>query len=156
MWGKNKKSKQQPKPPPEYETRDIPLFELQKAIHKYSDQLPSEVPLSIIINEDLTLDYKLLAPILKGIPQQTYYMTRETYELFEEKDYQLALDIDMIQKAVDNYMQQTKELPIINGDPYKKVSMHKLEKLNLLDHRPDQTFFITNEEYLVTHKSPKK
>ncbi|WP_226038054.1 DUF3939 domain-containing protein [Aquibacillus saliphilus] len=155
MWKKNKNKKQKKQAKlPKYPIRDIPLFELKKAIDKYSDQLPNQIPLSVIINDDLTLNFQLLAPFLKGIPEQTYYMTRETYDLFEEKDQQLAFDIDMIQKAVDDYMQQTKELPVINGDPYKKVSFFKLEKLNLIEYRPELAFYLTDEEYLITYKKP--
>ena len=154
MWGKFKKKQSSEPTKTEYPVKDISLFELRKAIQKYSSQLPDEVPLSILINDDLTIDYEALAPILKAIPKETYYMSKETYEVFEEKDYQKALDIDMIQQAVDKYIQQTDELPIIHGDPYKRVSYHKLDKLNLISHRPNREFFITDEEYLITTQKP--
>ncbi|CQR47020.1 hypothetical protein BN1058_01309 [Paraliobacillus sp. PM-2] len=156
MWNPFKKTnkKETANKKQEYSTIDISLEDLKHAIHEYGMQLPDEIPLSVLVKDDLTIDYKLLAPILKGIPNKTYYMSRETYEIFEEKDKQLAIDYDNVQRAVDSYMQQTKELPIIHGDPFKRVSYHKLEKLNLLNYRPHREFYITNEEHLITNQRP--
>ncbi|MFB1050046.1 DUF3939 domain-containing protein [Paraliobacillus sp. JSM ZJ581] len=154
MWNpfkKTSKTKKEMKKK-EYPTIDVSLDDLKSAIHEYGMQLPNEIPLSVIVTDDLTIDYKLLAPILKGIPNKTYYMSKETYEIFEEKDKQLAIDFDNVQRAVDSYIQQTKELPVIHGDPYKRVSYHKLEKLSLLNYRPHQEFYITNDEYLITNQ----
>lgn len=153
MWSLFKKKA--PKKKQNYPIIDISLAELKHAIHEYGMDLPKEIPLSIVINQDLSIDYKLLAPILKGIPSKKYYMSLETYELFEEEDYQLAVNFDNIQRAVDAYIQQTNETPVIHGDPYHKVSYHKLEKLNLLHYRPHGEFYITDEENLITNKRPK-
>ncbi|WP_407271652.1 DUF3939 domain-containing protein [Radiobacillus sp. PE A8.2] len=137
-----------------YPTKDISKQQIRKAIQEYSSRLPDKVPLSVISKDDLSIDYDLLAPILKAKPKQTYYMSKETYEVFEEHEQQLALEVDMVQKAVDNYMKQTDELPVIEADPYKKVSLHKLEKLRLIDYRPNREYYITNEEYLITSQKP--
>ena len=115
-------------------------------------QLKDGIHLSIIIKDDLTIDYELLGPYLKAIPKETYYMSKETYEIFPEEKKKLAEEIDMVQRAVDKYMSITKELPVIDGDPYHKVSYFKLEKLNLIAYRPDTTFYITDEEFLITYK----
>ncbi|WP_182200126.1 DUF3939 domain-containing protein [Paraliobacillus salinarum] len=156
MWNPFKKEKEQKieKEQKEYPIIDISLEDLKRAIHEYGMQLPNEVPLSVIVTDDLTIDYNLLAPTIKGIPNKTYYMSKETYEIFEEEEKHLAVDFDNVQRAVDSYIQQTKELPVIHGDPYKRVSYHKLEKLNLLNYRPHQEFYITDEEYLITNKKP--
>ncbi|WP_268748338.1 DUF3939 domain-containing protein [Gracilibacillus boraciitolerans] len=82
-------------------------------------------------------------------------MSKETYDLFEEEDKHIAYALDTIQRAVDNYIAQKKELPIIDYDPYRKVSMHKLEQLKLIDERPEMEFYITDEEQLVTTVKPK-
>lgn len=155
MWNPFKKnSKQADEKKKSYPTIDISLTELKHAIHEYGMQLPKEIPLSILIKDDLSIDYQLLAPILKGIPKEIYYMSHETYEIFEAKDRQLAVDFDNVQRAVDNYIQQTKELPVIHGDPYHRVSYHKLEQLGLLHYRPHQPFYITDEEHLITNQRP--
>lgn len=138
-----------------YPTEYVSIERLRKAIHLYADQLPKGVPLQIIINEDRTINYSLLAPFLKAIPKDNYYMSRETYEIFEEKEKHLAFELDVIQVAVDNYIRHEKELPIIEGDPYRKVSFYKLEKLGLLDQRPNRDYFISRDEHLVTFRHPK-
>ncbi|CDQ21084.1 Protein of unknown function [Halobacillus karajensis] len=151
MWSrKNKKSKET-----KVEKRDISIHEVRKAVHAFADSKPKEVPLSVVIKEDLTLDYKLLAPYLKAVPVQNFYMSRETYELFEEQDKDLALDIDLIQQAVDEYIEQTQELPIIDDDPYKRISYYKLERRDLLHRRPNRDFYLTNEEFMITYKKPR-
>ncbi|KGX83910.1 DUF3939 domain-containing protein [Pontibacillus marinus] len=157
MWW-NKKQKHDKKEEPieeRYPKRDVTLDELRKAIHAFADQLPDGVELQTIINEDLTIHYEFIAPYLKAIPNQTFYMSKETYEIFEEKDYQLAVDLDNVQRAVDDYIRQTKELPVIEGDSYRKVNYFKLEKLGLLSYRPERDFYITKNEYLVTYEKPE-
>ncbi|WP_117149567.1 DUF3939 domain-containing protein [Paraliobacillus zengyii] len=155
MWHLfKKKQAQEPKKKRHYPIIDISLAELKHAIHEYGMALPKEIPLSILINDDLSIDYELLAPVLNGIPSRTYYMSIETYQLFEEQDQQLAEYFDNVQRAVDAYIQQTNELPIIHRDPYHKVSYHKLEKLHLLNYRPHEEFYITDEENLITNIRP--
>ncbi|SDJ88150.1 DUF3939 domain-containing protein [Sediminibacillus albus] len=155
MWKKKKnRKKTRQKKQAELPVKPMSISEVRTAVQKYSAELSSEIPLGVLINEDRTIDYDLLAPYLQAKPEDTYYMSRETYELFEEKDKQLAEDIDTVQQAVDNYMDQQKELPIIDGDPHRKVSYFKLEKLGLLTTRPDRPFYLTDEEYLITHKQP--
>ncbi|MFD1017786.1 DUF3939 domain-containing protein [Thalassobacillus hwangdonensis] len=153
MWKRKKQKKSEEKI--EYEKRSIPIEEVRKAIHQYAAQMPDGVPLSVIIHEDLTIDYDLLSPYLNGIPTETYYMSKETYELFPEQDYQLAKDLDTVQRAVDHYIKSTKEVPVIDDDPSKRVSFFKLEREHLLPYRPGRDFYITDEEFLVTYKAPK-
>jgi hypothetical protein len=154
FWKNKKNSSKVENDSFQYPTRSITIHELRQAVESYAKQLKQGIYLSSIINEDLTIDYKLLGPFLKAIPEETYYMSRETYEIFPEHQKQLVLEMDMVQKAVDRYMEITKELPVIDGDPYKKVSCFKLEKLNLLSERPKETFYITDEEFLITYKKP--
>lgn len=155
FWKKKKNKEKLPAGPNHLPVRDISLDELRAAVHQYADSLPGGVNLSVVINEDLTINYDLLAPFLKAVPKQTYYMSRETYEIFEEKDKKLAEELDMVQKAVDKYMQQKNQLPVIDGDPYHRVSYLKLEKLDLLPYRPDRDFYVTDEEFLITHRKPQ-
>lgn len=152
MWNRNKKKSRDQKP---LEKQDLSISDVRKAVHAYADAKPSDVPLSVVIKEDLTLDYDLLAPYLKALPYKKYYMSRETYELFEEENKQLAIDIDLVQQAVDQYMKQTQEPPIIDNDPYKRVNYYKLERLHLLQQRPNRDFYLTNEEFMITYKKPE-
>ncbi|GGF15838.1 hypothetical protein GCM10010954_13100 [Halobacillus andaensis] len=151
MW-KRKKATEEKTP---LEVMDLSIHDVRKAVHKYAERKPNEVPLSVIINQDLTIDYDLLSPYIAGIPKKTYYMSKETYELFEEEDYELAKEMDMVQQAVDLYIQQTGDSPIIDMDPYKRISYYKLERLHLLTHRPEREFYLTNEEFMITYQKPK-
>ncbi|UOQ92786.1 DUF3939 domain-containing protein [Halobacillus shinanisalinarum] len=139
MW-KRKQNKEQSRKDDSLEIKDLSIDEVRKAIHMYADHKSGEIPLSVLIKSDLTLDYQLLAPYLHGTPKQRYYMSRETYELFTEENQQLAHDLDRVQQAVDQYMQQTQEPPIIEGDPYKKISYFMLESLGLLSDPQKETF----------------
>ncbi|WP_440896221.1 DUF3939 domain-containing protein [Amphibacillus sp. Q70] len=151
MWNPFKMIKKKP----EYPITNVSMTELKQAIQKYTDDLPAGVPLSSLINEDLTIDYQKLAPYLKSIPIQTYYMSVETYDIFDEDQKTLAQDHDNIQKAVDQYFDLTGELPVIHGDPYFKVSYHKLMKKKLIDYRPHVEFFLNKKDHLITTKRPR-
>ncbi|MGV2621766.1 UNVERIFIED_CONTAM: DUF3939 domain-containing protein [Halobacillus marinus] len=150
MWNRKKKQTGGKEP----EQKDLSIHDIRKAVHSYADAKPKEVTLSVLIQDDLTLDYELLFPYLHAVPKDTFYMSRETYQLFEEQDKDLAHDIDMVQHALDLYMKQTQELPIIDGDPYKRISYYKLERLGLLPYRPERDFYLTKEEYMITYQKP--
>ncbi|RWZ55199.1 DUF3939 domain-containing protein [Halobacillus fulvus] len=152
MWKRNKKKEKESKP---LEVKELSIHDIRKAVHAFADAKSADVPLSVIIKDDLTLDYELLAPHLQALPDQPFYMSRETYELFEEKDYELAKEIDRVQQAVDAYMKQTGEPPVIDHDPYKRINYYKLERLYLLPERPKRDFYLTNEEFMITYKKPK-
>ncbi|WP_163537114.1 DUF3939 domain-containing protein [Gracilibacillus sp. YIM 98692] len=150
-WFMKKKKHHQEK----YPVKDISYHELKRAIRTFSKDLPPKIPLKVIINDDLSIDYTLLAPILKAIPKDTFYMSKETYEIFEEKDLPIAIALDQVQQAVDQYLAQKNELPVIDHDPYQKVNFFKLEQLQLIQERPDMDFYITDQENLVTTKKPQ-
>lgn len=42
--------------------KDISFEEIKYAVHEYSRELPPNIPLKILIKDDLSLDYTLLAP----------------------------------------------------------------------------------------------
>ncbi|GEN57384.1 hypothetical protein GCM10012290_19860 [Halolactibacillus alkaliphilus] len=138
-----------------YPTKDMSLDELKQGIRQYINDLPNEVPLSTLINDDLTINYQKLAPYLNARPIQTYYMSKETYDIFDENQKQLAEDLDYIQRAVDQYIQLSNELPVIHGDPYLKVSYHKLMKRGLITYRPTHEFFIDSKDHLINYARPK-
>lgn len=137
------------------EERDLSIDDIRKAIHAFSEHKPDHVPLSVLIEDDLTLDYELLSPYLHAIPSQPFYMSKETYELFEEHEYDLAKEIDAVQHAVDLYMKEEQEAPVIEGDPYRRINYYKLKRLGLLQEKPKRDYFLTDEEFMITYKQPK-
>lgn len=149
-WRKNKENKEN------YNvTSNFDIETVKKAVREFADQAPKGVTTRTLVKDDHSIDFDLLKPYLKGIPEQNFYMSKETYEIFEEKDKIIPFYLDMIQFAVDQYVNMYQKLPITQGDPYRKVSYLLLEKSNLIHERPDIDFYITNDEYLITHKKPR-
>ncbi|GAM14639.1 DUF3939 domain-containing protein [Mesobacillus selenatarsenatis] len=130
--------------------------EIKKAVRIYSEQLPKGVYRTILVKEDNSIDVEQLAPILKGIPSQNFYMSKETYDIFDEDEKYLALTIDKVQKAVDLYVRENKEYPMLPYDPLNRVNYYQLSKAHCLDTLPEIELYITNYDGLVTHKKPKK
>ncbi|MCF6094395.1 DUF3939 domain-containing protein [Microaerobacter geothermalis] len=131
---------------------EVTALEIKKAIHEYYKSLPKGVSLTVLIMEDNKIDMNLLAPFLNGIPKKTFYMSRATYEIFEEPE--IPANLDLVQQAVDEYMKEHSDLPIIDGDPNKQVSYSKLSPY-LHGKTPNIPIFITDIENMVTHQKPK-
>ncbi|WP_017754300.1 DUF3939 domain-containing protein [Calidifontibacillus oryziterrae] len=159
MWKKwTKKKSNQQHIPNSYNNDNIievDLDTIKAAVRKFAENAPPGVTTKVLVKDDHSIDFNLLKPFLNGIPNKTFYMSKETYEVFEEKDKAIPLYIDKVQQAVDRYVDMYKKLPTIPDDPYQKVSYLMLENNSLLTERPPIDFYITNEEYLVTYKRPK-
>ncbi len=149
-WGKDKKPQES-----YYSTYNFDIEAIKKAVREFADQAPKGVTTRTLVKDDHSIDFNLLKPYLKGIPDRNFYMSKETYEIFEEKDKTIPYYLDIIQFAVDQYVNMYKKIPITQGDPYRKVSYLLLEKSNLIHERPAIDLYITNDEYLITHKKPK-
>lgn len=140
----------------EFKVIDVTLADVRKAVGEFADQKREGISLKVLVLDDNRLDMTLLAPFLEGIPSTHFYMSKETFELFEEKDRMIPVWIDRMQKAVDSYISMEDDLPTIEGDPYNKVSFYKLEKKSLLKERPPFDFYLTKQEHMVSHHKPKK
>ncbi|CAM3781828.1 DUF3939 domain-containing protein [Mesobacillus thioparans] len=137
-------------------TIETSVEEIRQAVRTYSDQLPKGVYRTILAKDDNSIDMEQLAPILKGIPSQRFYMSKETYDIFSEDEKDLAIAIDKVQRAVDQYVKDYKEYPVLPYDPSNKVNYYQLLKSHCLDTQPEIDLYITNYDGLVTHKKPKK
>ncbi|MCA0986347.1 DUF3939 domain-containing protein [Guptibacillus algicola] len=140
----------------EYNVIDVSLDDIRKAVGEFANQKREGISLKVLVLNDNRIDMTLLAPFLHGLPSTPFYMSRETFELFSEQDREIPLWIDRMQKAVDAYVRLEDEFPIIEGDPYYKVSFYKLEKKALLQERPPFDFYLTSEEHMVSHRKPEK
>ncbi|MEW8970758.1 DUF3939 domain-containing protein [Mesobacillus jeotgali] len=146
---------------PEEANKNWPIIEtsvddIKKAVRIYSDQLPKGVYRTILVKEDNRIDAEQLAPILKGIPSQNFYMSKETYDIFTEEEKNLALTIDKVQKAVDLYVKEHKQYPVLPYDPLHRVNYYQLLKAHCLDTQPEIELYITNYDGLITHKKPEQ
>ncbi|MBS8262891.1 DUF3939 domain-containing protein [Mesobacillus boroniphilus] len=130
--------------------------DIKQAVRIYSEQLPKGVYRTILVKEDNCIDVEQLAPILKGIPSRNFYMSKETYDIFDEEEKNLAVTIDLVQKAVDLYVKEHKEYPMLPYDPLNRVNYYQLMKAHCLSTKPEIELYITNYDGLVTHKKPKE
>jgi F0F1-type ATP synthase assembly protein I len=143
------------------EAKSWPLIEatiddVRKAIRIYSEQLPKGVYRTILVNEDNSIDFDQLASTMKGIPSRKFYMSKETYDIYEEADKEIPKIIDKVQKAVDSYKKENKEYPMLKYDPLNRVNYYQLIQSRCLDEQPPIDLYITNYDGLVTHIKPKK
>jgi F0F1-type ATP synthase assembly protein I len=140
----------------EYPIIDVTIDQVRKAVRQFSDNLPKGVYRTIIVQDDNSIDFKQLANILGGIPSKTFYMSKETYDLFEENEKNIPTEMDMIQKAVDLYVKERKEYPMLQFDPQRRVNYYQLMQDKYLKSEPKIQFYITELDGLVTHIRPEK
>lgn len=130
--------------------------EIKQAVRIYAEQLPKGVYRTILVKEDNSIDAEQLAPILKGIPSHRFYMSKETYDIFTEEEKDLAITIDKVQKAVDLYVKEHNEYPMLPYDPLHRVNYYQLLSARCLDIQPEIELYITNYDGLITHKKPEQ
>jgi hypothetical protein len=138
----------------------LPLIDVTKeevlfAIRNYSESLPKGVYRTILIKDDYSIDFHMLLPFLKGLPNQEFYMSKETYEIFFENEKHIPEIIDTVQRAVDGFENDHKKYPILDFDPSRKVNCYLLLQEKYLNKQPDMDFYITEYDGLITHKKPK-
>lgn len=157
MWPWNKREKKKlnkNENKDDYPIIETSLTEVKRAVREFADQAPKGITTRVLVLDDHSIDFHLLAPYLNGIPNKPFYMSKETYEIFDESEKEMAIYLDKIQHAVDSYINMYNSPPTISGDPHFKVSYIKLENSGLLNERPNIDFYITDQEYLVSHKRP--
>ncbi|WP_318502376.1 DUF3939 domain-containing protein [Bacillus sp. T3] len=135
---------------------DITKEEVVKAVRKFSDNLPKGTYRTILVHDDYSIDFEQLRRYLPRTPTQKFYMSKETYEIFEEHERHIPPLMDKVQQAVDQYVKLHKEYPILPYDNLHRVNGYLLVQEKLLDEVPTIEFYITNYDGLISHKKPKK
>lgn len=138
----------------EYPLIEADLEKVRKAVKKFADGLPKGVYRTILVQEDNSIDFKQLAHILGGMPTEKFYMSKETYAIFKESDKQIPAEMDKVQKAVDQYVKDNNDYPMLQFDPHHRVNYFQLLQGRYLDSHPEIIFYITDMEGLITHKKP--
>lgn len=136
----------------EHPVISVTLDQVRKAVREYAKELPKGVTRAVLVKKDNSIDFEPLVPYLKGIPDRKFYMSKETYEIFEEHEKEIPKYLDMVQQAVDAYIRYEKMYPVVEGDPNKKISYYHLERKGYLKERPPLDFYLTEEESLITHR----
>jgi hypothetical protein len=156
VWMKwfSKKEKQAEKA---YKVIEITVTDMRDAIRKWEDDQSKGVYRTILVKDDHSIDVSLLKPYLGGIPSGEFYMSKKTYEIFNEPEKDLAVYLDIVQEAVDKYIQTEKKLPVIDFDRTYRLNYFLLESKGYLKEKPPFTFYLVpEEENLISHKPPKK
>ncbi|OCA84391.1 hypothetical protein A8F94_16955 [Bacillus sp. FJAT-27225] len=153
---KQKKDAADAIPPKEWPEVDVSLDEVRQAIRKFADGLAKGIYRTILVNDDNSIDFLQLAHILGGIPKKKFYMSKETYDLFEECDKAIAVEMDKVQRAVDLYVKEKREYPMLKFDPSKRVNYYQLLQGHYLKELPEIQFYITDVDGLVSHIRPSQ
>jgi hypothetical protein len=139
-----------------YPIIDVSEEEIRNAVRKFSDELPKGVYRTILVNEDYSIDFTQLTHILRGIPSKKYYMSKETYDIFNEDEKTIPAIMDAVQIAVDHYIKVEKKHPILPYDPLRRVNYYELKQNHYLDFLPEIEFYITDYDGIITHIKPQK
>ncbi|WP_096201662.1 DUF3939 domain-containing protein [Bacillus sp. FJAT-45350] len=142
-WKKKKKKEE------ELPAIDVSLDEVRQAVKDRANSLPLGVSLRTYINDDHSINFDLLKPNFKGIPNQTFYMSKETFEIFEDQVH--AQDIDRVQKAVDQFVSETGEYPVIDG-PDRQISYFRIKEY--LHEQPKTPLYLDAIDNMVTYRRP--
>ncbi len=140
----------------EWPTIEATASDVQKAIRYFAQNLPNGINRTILIKEDYGIDLEQLAPYIGGIPTKQFYMSRETYEIFEEFEKDLPSIIDKVQKAVHLYYKVNNRYPIKPYDSLNRVNYYQLLQGHYLDEKPDIDLYFTDYDGLITHLKPNR
>lgn len=131
----------------------VTMPQLRQAIRKFEEDMPAPINRTSLIMEDKSIDLSRLKRYLGGVPQQKFYMSRETFEIFEEADKLVPYYLDMVQAAVDNYISDTGKLPLIEDAWLPEVHYRLLATQSYLKELPPFPLYITDEEMMLTHRA---
>ncbi len=146
-----KKRKKEEKGEANTQPIDVTIEKVRQAVNEYADGLPKGISLRSIVLDDHSINFDVLKAILKGMPNRSFYMSKETFEIFETAE--LPEQIDHVQKAVDQYIQENGEEPIIPGNPYRKISYFLIR--HYLSIEPEVELYLDKEDKMVTHRRPE-
>lgn len=144
--------KKQKKKQVTYQEIDATLQDVRDAIYQWEEKQPKGVYRSLLVRDDNSIDYTLLLPFLRGIPTKKYYMSKATYETFEEQDKDIAVYLDIVQEAVDRYVSIENQIPVIEFDPNNRLNYFLLVSKGYLKEKPPIQFYLTDEENMITHR----
>ncbi|AIQ74842.1 MULTISPECIES: DUF3939 domain-containing protein [Paenibacillus] len=144
-----KRTKKQPKS--DHVTVTLP--QVKQAIRKFEEDMPGPINRTALILEDKRIDMSRLKRYLGGIPERNFYMSRETYEIFEEEDKLVPYYLDLVQAAVDSYISDTGKLPLLEDTWLPEVHYRLLSTESYLKETPPFPLYITDEEMMLTHRA---
>ena len=127
------------------------LKDIENAVIQFEANLPKKVKRTILVDKDNRINSERLAPYLGGVPIENYYMSTQTYEIFSEEDRLIPHYLDIVQEAVDAYVEDHNRLPIMQDSKEGRVHYDLLMQEFYLKEKPPFPLYITDEEYMLSH-----
>lgn len=158
-WKWWKRNDHTPRSGPAFSAADLPiadisLDDMKSAIREYEDSLPKGVNRTVLLDDNQQIDHRPLAPYLRAIPNRPFYMSRETFEVFEEEDKWIPYHLDRVQHAVDWFIKDHRKWPTVT--PHSpKINFRLLIDNHYLKQKPPFDMYMTDEENMVTHVKPE-
>lgn len=124
------------------------IDDVRYAVNKFALKLDKGISLRSIVLDTHEIDFELLHSYLGGKPDKPFYMSKETFEIFEDPEY--PKQIDLCQIACDQYLLETGEEPVVSGDKTRKISYFMLQ--NYLVKKPEIDLYLDPNDRMVTHR----
>jgi hypothetical protein len=128
------------------------LDQMREAVLRFESEMPEGINRIALLKSDGRLDASRLTRYLGGVSDRDYYVSRETFEIFEEKDREIPYYLDLVQAAVDNYMDETGKLPVIDESSQYQVDFSVLLRGHYLKEKPPFPLYVTDQEMMLTHR----
>lgn len=137
------------------EEREITKDELELGMAKFLEA-NENILYTVLVNDDYTVNYDLLKPFLPAFPTNVFIITKETLEVFEntEENLELVKEIDEVQRAVDQYVTEKEQFPVVESDENHVICPIKLAPY--LGRNLKRKLYISEKHYLVSSQPEKK
>lgn len=136
----------------EHKPVTVDLEEVKQAVLAWEEDMEELVDRTVLMKQDHSIDMSHLERYLGGLSNQKFYMSRYTFEIFDEADKEIPINLDIVQAAVDSYLDDHLNLPIIHGTPNRQVHYDKLIEENYLKEKPSIPLYLTTQEFMLTHE----
>lgn len=134
---------------------EVSLDEVRRAVLRYEAEMPEGINRLSLLLPDGSLDMKRLSRYLGGMTDQSFYLSRETYEIFTEEEREIPYYLDLVQGAVDSYVEERGKLPVLEHSPDFEVDVRMLLREHYLSELPPFALYVTEQEMMLTHR-PKQ
>jgi hypothetical protein len=142
------------KPPPAEikPTIHVELEQVKKAVLQFEADMPKGITRKSLLLPDGSLELSRLSRYLGGVSDQKFFLSKETYEIFEEVDREIPYFLDIVQVAVDDYVEERGRLPVLNNSQHNQVDVRLLRDQHYLKELPPFPLYITDQEMLLSHR----
>ncbi|MCM3038137.1 DUF3939 domain-containing protein [Paenibacillus motobuensis] len=130
----------------------VTLEQVKKAVLQFEADMPKGISRKSLLLSDGSLELSRLSRYLGGVSDQKFYLSRETYEIFEEADREIPYYLDIVQVAVDDYIEDRGKIPVLGNSQYNQVDVRLLRDQHYLKELPPFPLYITDQEMLLTHR----